>query len=101
MGEQHDDEVEHEVLVLEDEDGNEQTYVLVAVEVIGDHPYALLATEESFADESSDMLELDILRYEGDDEETDASLFAAIEDDETYDEVKAFFERWLAEQAEA
>jgi len=92
--ETNDETVELEVIVLEDEEGKEHAYVVLSVDMIDGQTYALLATEESYDDESNDMLELDIFQYD-EDEDEEASVFAAIDDDATYEKVKAFFTNLL------
>jgi len=94
-----EDMVELEVIALTDDDGNEYTYVVLSVDLIEGQTYALLATEASYDDESSDTLELEIFEY-ADDEDDDASLFSPIADDATYDKVKAYFTALLESEGD-
>lgn len=85
---EENDEIDR--IVLEDDEGNELECVVLSVVEMDGTDYALVAPAESYDDESTDTLELLIFQY-SEDEVEGAALFAHIEDEATYEKVKAFF----------
>lgn len=87
---------EDRIFVLEDDDGNERDYALLAVVTFEGHDYALLAPADD--DGTSERVEISVYRYG---EEGEDVVFEEIEDEDLYERVVAFCEEALAQQREA
>lgn len=75
----HDDEMEDEVIVLEDEDGNEHSFVLGEVLTVDSKDYAVLLPIDDDVEEGV------ILRIDG--EDGDDMVLSDIESDEEWEKV--------------
>jgi hypothetical protein len=90
MDEGLDESVEveqHDIVELEDEDGNMHQFALLAIVEDAEQDYAMLAPLEQVQNEEGDELELFLFKY---DETEEGGLFSEIEDEETYKRVQAF-----------
>lgn len=75
----HDDEMEDEVIVLEDEEGNEHSFVLGEVLTVDERDYAVLLPIDDDVEEGV------ILRIDG--EDGDDMVLSDIESDEEWEKV--------------
>lgn len=87
---------EDRIFVLEDDDGKERDYALLAIVTFEGHDYALLAPADD--DGTSERVEISVYRYG---EEGEDVVFEEIEDEDLYERVVAFCEEALAQQREA
>lgn len=78
-----------DIVTIQDEEGNEiECAILMIIEHDGDD-YAMLGPLEQLRSEEGDEIEMYIFKYQVDDEGN--QLFAAIEDDRTYEAVRTAF----------
>jgi uncharacterized protein YrzB (UPF0473 family) len=77
-----------DIIVLEDDEGNEHEFALLAIVDVQDQDYALLTTIDDLQDEEGESMELFLFKYE--EEEDGAASFSEIEDEETYIRVRDF-----------
>lgn len=85
-----------EVVTIVDEDGEERDCMVLAVADVDGVDYALLAPADQLKDDEEGELELFIFTYEVDDDETE--LFGYVEDEDTYERVRAFFSTLIGEE---
>jgi len=87
-GEDADELINPEVVVLEDEDGNAHEFALLQIVDVDEKEYALMTLVEQLDDDESESMDLYLFRYE--ELEGDMASFSEIEDDETYARVRDY-----------
>ena len=92
-----DEIADDDTVVLIDAEGNEREYVILAIFEVEDQDYAMLTPADQVEAEDSDELEVFLFEYHEDEDGT--ANFAGIEDEPTYEKVKAVGST-LMEQAE-
>lgn len=86
-----------DIVVLEDENGEPVEYIFLALVEVDELEYAVLTPNEE-PENDEEPMEIFLFGYSEDEEGYE--VFSEIEDDATYQKVKAEAERVLTEQAE-
>lgn len=85
----HDEQCTHDVVILTDDEGNDQEFIIFDVLEVNNTQYALLIPHNEFATEGI------IMRLEKD--ENDEEYLVDIEDENEWKDVLAAYEKYVAE----